>query len=146
MNTGDRPLNSPFFIDPQTLSIEIQKTISTMMNNLETPLTTDDLARSVGMSRKQLELLFKHHFYVVPSRFYTRLRLDHAKTLLRLTGKSVVQIGLSCGFASGPQFSATYRIHFGIGPREERFLHEQTKEIKKRSSREISDPVLTALA
>ncbi|MFM0114736.1 helix-turn-helix domain-containing protein [Paraburkholderia nemoris] len=104
-----------------------------MMNNLETPLATVDLARSVGMSRKQLELLFKQHFSVVPSRFYTRLRLDHAKTLLRLTGKSVVQIGLSCGFSSGPQFSAAYRIQFGIGPREERSLHGRPRQLKNAS-------------
>ncbi len=36
------------------------------------------------------------------------------------TSKSIVQIGLSCGFSSGPHFSSTYRTHFGITPREER--------------------------
>jgi transcriptional regulator GlxA family with amidase domain len=31
-----------------------------------------------------------------------------------------MQIGLACGFASGPHFSTAYRSFFGHTPREER--------------------------
>jgi transcriptional regulator GlxA family with amidase domain len=36
------------------------------------------------------------------------------------TRKSIIQIGLSCGFSSGPHFSSAYRNFFGATPREDR--------------------------
>jgi transcriptional regulator GlxA family with amidase domain len=36
------------------------------------------------------------------------------------TSKSIIQIGLSCGFSSGPHFSSAYRNFFGATPREDR--------------------------
>ena len=38
-------------------------------------------------------------------------------------GKSIIQIGLSCGFSSGPHFSSAYRNFFGTTPREDRNQH-----------------------
>ena len=42
------------------------------------------------------------------------------RQLLRATRQSIVQIGLACGFASGPHFSSAYRNRFGATPREDR--------------------------
>jgi transcriptional regulator GlxA family with amidase domain len=61
----------------------------------------------------------------LPSKYYLELRLNRARQLLQQTSKSIVQIGLSCGFSSGPHFSSTYRSHFGITPREERAQRSQ---------------------
>lgn len=55
-----------------------------------------------------------------PSRYSLQLRLEKARALLQRTNKPAVQIGLSCGFSSGPHFSTVYRAHFGNAPREER--------------------------
>jgi AraC-like DNA-binding protein len=54
----------------------------------------------------------------LPSRWYLSLRL------LRQTPQSVMQVGLACGFASGPHFSNTYRSFFGHTPRDERSRRE----------------------
>ncbi|MBB5193180.1 transcriptional regulator GlxA family with amidase domain [Silvimonas terrae] len=99
----------------------ITEAVMLMEANLEEPLTTDELARLTGQSRRQLERLFKQHLDMAPTRYYLQLRLEHARQLLRTTGKSVIQIGLLCGFSSGAHFSTVYRGHFGIAPREERF-------------------------
>ncbi|MDN0073433.1 GlxA family transcriptional regulator [Crenobacter sp. SG2303] len=103
---------------------KVTEAVMLMEANLEEPLTTDELARLTGQSRRQLERLFKQHLDMAPTRYYLQLRLERARQLLRTTGKSVVQIGLSCGFSSGPHFSTVYRAHFGIAPREERFSNE----------------------
>ncbi|WP_028534771.1 GlxA family transcriptional regulator [Paludibacterium yongneupense] len=94
--------------------------VSLMEANIEEPLSTDDIAYYVGVSRRQLERLFKQYLSTVPSKYYLSLRLARARQLLQQTSKSIVQIGLACGFSSGPHFSSTYRSHFGITPREER--------------------------
>ncbi|GGY24306.1 GlxA family transcriptional regulator [Paludibacterium paludis] len=104
---------------------KLTEAVSLMEANIEEPLSTDDIAYYVGVSRRQLERLFKQYLGTVPSRYYLELRLARARQLLQQTSKSIVQIGLACGFSSGPHFSSTYRNHFGITPREERAQRTQ---------------------
>ena len=105
---------------------KLTEAVSLMEANIEEPLSTDDIAYYVGVSRRQLERLFKQYLSTVPSKYYLELRLNRARQLLQQTSKSIVQIGLACGFSSGPHFSSTYRNHFGITPREERSHRTQT--------------------
>ena len=91
-----------------------------MEANIEEPLTTDEIAQHVCVSRRQLERIFKQYLNRVPSQYYLELRLNKARQLLMQTSKSIIQIGLSCGFSSGPHFSSAYRNFFGATPREDR--------------------------
>ena len=83
-------------------------------------LTTDEIAQHVCVSRRQLERIFKQYLTRVPSQYYLELRLNRARQMLMQTSKSIIQIGLSCGFSSGPHFSSAYRNFFGVTPREDR--------------------------
>ena len=94
--------------------------VTLMETNIEEPLSPDDLAYHVGLSRRHLERLFKKHLDNVPSRFYLQLRLDKARQMLRDTDRSIVEVGMSCGFSSASHFSTTYRTHFNVTPRQER--------------------------
>ena len=99
---------------------KLTEAVSLMEANFEEPLPTEEIARLVGVSRRQLERLFKQYLNSLPSRYYLELRLTRARHLLQQTSQSILQIGLSCGFSSGPHFSSAYRNHFGITPREQR--------------------------
>jgi len=101
-------------------SAKLAEALALMEANLAEPLPTEDIARLVGVSRRQLERLFRQHLDALPSRWYLQLRLQRAQRLLRQTHQSVLQIGLACGFASGPHFSNAYRAQFGRTPRDER--------------------------
>ncbi|MNT86980.1 HTH-type transcriptional regulator CdhR [compost metagenome] len=83
-------------------------------------MTTDEIAQHVCVSRRQLERIFKQYLNRVPSQYYLELRLNKARQMLMQTSKSIIQIGLSCGFSSGPHFSSAYRNFFGATPREDR--------------------------
>ncbi len=98
----------------------LTEAVALMEANLGEPLPTDDIARLVGVSRRQLERLFKQHLDELPSRYYADLRLARARQLLQQTSQSILQIGLACGFASGSHFSNAYRTRFGHTPRDER--------------------------
>jgi len=99
---------------------KLAEAIALMEVNVEEPLQADEIARLVGVSRRQLERLFKQHLSTVPSRYYLDIRLQRARKLLRETRHSLLQVGLMCGFSSGSHFSTTYSSIFGITPREER--------------------------
>lgn len=96
--------------------------IEAMEQNLEEPLSVDRLADLGGISRRQLERLFRSHFGETPSGFYLKLRLHHARLLLEQTGMTVLQVALACGFFSAPYFSRAYRKLFDRSPREDRRL------------------------
>ncbi len=98
----------------------LAEAVALMEANLGEPLPTEEIARLAGVSRRQLERLFKQHLDALPSRYYAELRLMRAKRLLQQTGQSILQIGLACGFASGSHFSSAYRVRFGHTPREAR--------------------------
>lgn len=99
-----------------------------MEANIEDPLTTDEIAGLVGVSRRQLERLFRQYLGAMPSKYYLNLRLLKARTQLQRTSKSVVQVSLACGFSSAAHFSNAYRERFGVTPREDRraWLEKQT--------------------
>ena len=99
---------------------KLTQAVLLMEANIEEPLTTDEIAQHVCVSRRQLERIFKQYLNRVPSQYYLELRLNKARQLLMQTSKSIIQIGLSCGFSSGPHFSSAYRNFFGATPRDDR--------------------------
>lgn len=101
-------------------SPKLAEALALMEANLAEPLPTEEVARLVGVSRRQLERLFKQHLDSLPSRYYLELRLSRARRLLQQSSQSILQIGLSCGFSSGPHFSNSYKASFGHTPRDER--------------------------
>jgi len=101
-------------------STKLAEAVALMESNLAEPLSTEDIAGLVGVSRRQLERLFKQHLDTLPSRWYLEQRLSRARRLLQQTAQSILQIGLSCGFSSGAHFSNAYRQCFGHTPRDER--------------------------
>ena len=101
--------------DAKLLSVVAQ-----MEANIEEPLSRDDLARSVGLSTRQLERLFGDKLGGTPRRYYLVLRLRHARQLLLQTDLSVLGAALACGFVSASHFSKCYREYFGKTPRDER--------------------------
>lgn len=102
------------------LQPKLTEAVTLMETNIEEPLSTDEIAQLAGLSRRQLERLFKQYLGSLPSRYYLELRLQRARQLLLDTNYSIVQVGLMCGFSSGSHFSTAFRALFGNTPREER--------------------------
>ncbi|MFZ6819579.1 GlxA family transcriptional regulator [Undibacterium sp. Ji22W] len=113
----------PASAQPALGSARLKEALELMAANLAEPLQAEDIAQLVGVSRRQLERLFRQHMDTFPSRYYLELRLKHARRQLKQTTQSILQVGLACGFTSGPHFSTTYRNYFGYTPREERARH-----------------------
>lgn len=110
----------PYVTGPGERHPKLNDALHLMESNIEEPLTTDDIAQLVGVSRRQLERIFRQHLDAMPSKYYLGLRLTKARTQLQRSSKSVLQIGLACGFTSAAHFSNVYRDFFGVTPREDR--------------------------
>jgi transcriptional regulator GlxA family with amidase domain len=93
-----------------------------MEMSLETPLSRAVLARSAGISLRQLERLFKSHIGHGIHAHYRWLRLERARQLLRETTLPVLDVALATGFASSSQFARAYANAFGEPPSRTR-LH-----------------------
>ncbi|MFQ5783741.1 MAG: GlxA family transcriptional regulator [Alphaproteobacteria bacterium] len=94
--------------------------ISQMEANLEEPLSRRSLAKSVSLSTRQLERLFRKHLNSTPKHYYLELRLRRSRQFLLQTSMSVLGVALACGFVSASHFSKCYREYYGRTPRDER--------------------------
>ena len=96
------------------------KVAQLMEQNIEKPLSLDRIAKATGLSRRQIERLFKRHLNCVPKRYYLEMRLRRARELLLQTAMPIMDITTACGFQSPPHFSKCYRNQFGHPPSAER--------------------------
>ncbi|MDP2243703.1 GlxA family transcriptional regulator [Pseudomonas sp.] len=101
--------------DP-TLPQALKTALELMHNNIDEPLTVDELANCVGISRRQLERLFCRHVNATPSRYNLELRLTRARQLLQQTNKPLADIAVASGFVSISHFRRCFREFFEISP------------------------------
>lgn len=94
--------------------------IAEMETSVEDALSREEIAARVGLSRRQLERLFRRYLNTSPARYYLRLRLERARLLLTQTTMPVTEIAFACGFTSASHFSKCYRDMFGRTPRDQR--------------------------
>lgn len=106
--------------DLSSKSPKLKTAVDLMAANLEEPLPAKSLAKAVDLSVRQLERLFLKHLKCTPGQYYTALRLERARQLLRQTGASILDVALATGFTSHSYFTHMYRNHFGRSPSDER--------------------------
>lgn len=96
--------------------------VGLMEETFAEPLGSQELADSVRLSKRQLERLFLKYLGRSPAKHYLRIRLEHARHLIRQTAMPLLSIAIECGFASASHFSKAYVDHFGRPPSAERKL------------------------
>lgn len=114
---GRRPTARP---RPPLPDPTLARAVRLMQATLETPPGVATIAGRLDVSPRQLERLFRQHLATSPAAYHLSLRLDRARELLRLSTRTITDIGLVCGFRSAAHFSTAYARHFGRPPRVER--------------------------
>ena len=99
---------------------KLLQAISVMEEHTEDIVSRDDIAHETGISRRQLERLFRRYLNISPARYYLQIRLTKARNLLGQTAMPVTEIAFACGFASASHFSKCYREMYGFTPRNSR--------------------------
>ena len=96
------------------------KALDIMRQNLEVPLTCQELADASNMSARQMERLFKQYLHQSPGQYYLHLRLEKTQQLLRQSSLSVLQVATACGFSSTSYLARCYQKKYACSPRQER--------------------------
>jgi transcriptional regulator GlxA family with amidase domain len=116
---GARPADAPqphVVIDKQARDPRLEDAINFIEQNLAQPPRIEAVAERVGLSRRQLERLFRDEFGMSPWKYALGRRLRQAHLLLTQTGHSITEIAHECGFADASHFSRHVRTTFGAPP------------------------------
>lgn len=92
------------------------ETIRIMERAVDGAVPLSRIAREVGLSRRQVERLFRQFLATTPSRYYLDLRLARARQLIESTDMRVVDIAIACGFLSVSHFTGRFKKRFGASP------------------------------
>lgn len=94
------------------------KIFQSEMGNTE--LSVDILASKMGLERSQFYRKIKALTNYAPVELMRRLRLQHARTLITGTDKTISEIAYETGFSTPAYFTKCYRDAFGETPSEAR--------------------------
>jgi transcriptional regulator GlxA family with amidase domain len=98
----------------------VSAAIRAMESHMERPVTISAIARTVGVSVRMLEMLFRQTVGMSPRDCYLNLRLKAGRRMVLDTRKSITEIATQAGFASASTFARRFRANFGESPGQAR--------------------------
>lgn len=101
-------------------------------HRLSSPVSVDDVAASVGLSRSQLSRLFQDAYNVGPAERVRQLRVELARHLMSTTTLSVKEIAHACGFTRANHFGRVFHQVTGKTPGQFRGGGRETARIEDR--------------
>ncbi|MFA7343151.1 MAG: AraC family transcriptional regulator [Terrimicrobiaceae bacterium] len=101
-------------------AVLLGRAVTFMEEHLGEPLDRDAVARAAGLSGSHFSHLIREKTGRTFTDLMAQYRVDRAKTMLRRTGKSIIQIALECGFEDQSYFSRVFRRYTGTTPRNYR--------------------------
>ena len=90
--------------------------VKLMENHIADPCNLSDLADASGISKRQINRLFKQKLGRSTMGYYRDMRLDKARNFLINSGLSLTEIAFATGFANSSHFSRLFKNYFGRPP------------------------------
>lgn len=97
---------------------KVAQAVTKMAENLEDPLPITQIARSLNMTPRTLELRFQKALGTAPKSYYLSLRLSEAQRLASETRNPVQDIAFATGFSSQASFARAFKAANGQSVRE----------------------------
>lgn len=101
----------------------VQEVTKYIQRHLSEPITTENIAKSLFLSRSRLSVKFKEETGENLIDFILKEKTEEAKSLLRYTDKTAVAISAYLGFSSQSHFSRVFKKYTGSLPNEYRKRH-----------------------
>ncbi|WP_181785541.1 helix-turn-helix domain-containing protein [Streptomyces phytophilus] len=100
----------------------VRHAVTTIRERFFEPLSLDDLAESVRVSKYHFLRVFTRVTGVTPGRFLSAVRLHEAKRLLLSTSLTVADISARVGYSSTGSFTRRFTESVGLSPTQYRKL------------------------
>ncbi len=94
----------------------VRKAIVYIHSNYMQPISLEDTARHVNMSKEYLARCFRQELGVTLVTYLNRYRVDQAKKMLEQGESNLTEIALETGFSSSAYFSRVFRQEVGMSP------------------------------
>ncbi|MBN2625576.1 MAG: response regulator [Spirochaetales bacterium] len=99
----------------------LDRAVHMIEQNFNDPrLSLDDVCEELGISVSYLSLLFRKNMDTTFVKYLTKIRIDKACELLRLTGDKIVDIAGQCGYNDVYYFSHSFKKSRGVSPKKYR--------------------------
>lgn len=106
----------------------LRRAVMILEQSFADPPSTAVLARRVGLSRRQLERLFRAELETTPAGYSRMVRLRHGHALVARTDRSMTAIAHECGFADASHFARHLKAAFGQSPQAVRAAAERASD------------------
>lgn len=98
--------------------------INYMKNNYHKPITLDDIASSIELSKYHFNRLFLKTNGTSPWKYLTKLRMEAAAELLLTTSLTNENISKMCGYESANYFDKVFRKYVSMSPGKFRQVYQ----------------------
>jgi len=108
----------------EELARRIARGTSFLHANLHRPISMGEAAREACLSPFHFHRVFASFHRQTPHRYLTRLRLEHARALLRAGDRPIAEVAAACGFRSVGSFTTLFTRRVGVAPARFRRIEE----------------------
>lgn len=105
------------------LASVVEKGYDWLSQNFTSSFSLSELCDRLCVSLPHFSRQFHAAYGVTPHRFVTKLRLEHAMSLLLNTSLSIRDVAVQSGFAEANYFSKVFRKYTGMAPGDFRSRH-----------------------
>ncbi|WP_319637294.1 GlxA family transcriptional regulator [Pacificispira spongiicola] len=95
----------------------VLRAVDLMEQNVEEPLSANQIAGQLGLSVDTLERVFRRETGKTTIQFYLTLRYRRAQDLLIGTSLSISEIAVASGFSNSSSFARGFKSLYGMTPR-----------------------------
>ncbi|WP_207717361.1 helix-turn-helix transcriptional regulator [Anaerosporobacter faecicola] len=103
-----------------TQDFGVEKAKQYMLQNYGKKITVADLAKEANASISHFERQFKKTYGCSPIQYLLQIRLEKAKSYLRMEENQITEIALQCGFSSASSFISRFQSYTGVRPTQYR--------------------------
>jgi transcriptional regulator GlxA family with amidase domain len=124
-------VGSSYIGDPR-----VRRALLIMEQTISRPLSKEQLASRLQISRRTLERLFERYLGFSPHTAYLNLRLTYARAMLK-SHRSLEHISKESGFDRSSHFCQAYKRTFGHTPSEDRGRLRKTVQVDGSYARDL---------
>jgi len=99
-----------------TGAVHLKKAFDFIAKNYNRPITVNDIAKHVNLSKSRLYRIFLQHAYVSPHQYLAEYRVSEAQNMLEKRSGSVKEIAQAVGINDALYFSKLFKQQTGKSP------------------------------